>query len=299
MQFEESRRITVLGFVNFTGQSFISNKALCGASRFQVPPCQVRSPKSRRKRKLVIVLLSTTLGVASTLVLLLVTLVLLRRRREKIDSSQAQTLDLVTHQRISHNDLQQATNGFSESNMLGVGGFSTVYKGTLNNGTLAAVKVFNMQLEGAFKSFDTECEVLCSLRHRNLTKVISSCTNADFRALILEYMPSGSLEKWLYSCNYFLDISQRLNIVIDVACALDYLHNGYITPVVHCDLKPSNVLLDEELVGHVSDFGISKILAADENIAQTTTLATIGYMAPGNNTATQYLYFSLFPNTEM
>ncbi|PIN26727.1 Serine/threonine protein kinase [Handroanthus impetiginosus] len=164
--------------------------------------------------------------------------------------------------------------------MLGIGGFSSVYKGTLRDGTLVAVKEFNMQLEGAFRSFDRECEVLRSLRHRNLTKVISSCTNSDFRALVLEYMPNGSLEKWLYSHNYFLDITQRLNIVIDVACALDYLHNCYPLPVVHCDLKSSNVLLDEELVGHVSDFGISKILDEGESTTQTKTFATIGYIAP-------------------
>ncbi|KAH6756948.1 hypothetical protein C2S53_012352 [Perilla frutescens var. hirtella] len=267
-------------FKNFTSQSFMSNKALCGASRFEVPPCQVRSPESRMGKRKLVIALSTSLGVASTLVLLLVALFLLKRTRKWKYASQTQTLDIATHQRISYSDLQQATDGFSESNVLGVGGFSTVYKGILRDGSLAAVKVFNMQLEDGFKSFDTECEVLCSLRHRNLTKVISSCTSADFRALILDYMPSGSLEKWLYSHNNFLDLLQRLNIVIDVACALDYLHNGFIKPVVHCDLKPSNVLLDEELVGHVSDFGISKILAEDENIAQTKTLATVGYMAP-------------------
>lgn len=127
-----------------------------------------------------------------------------------------------------------------------MGGFGSVYEGTLTNGMILAVKVFNFQTEGAFKSFDTECEILRNIRHRNLTKVISSCSNLDFRALVLEYMLNGSLEKWLYSHNYFLDILQRLDIMIDVASALNYLHHGYSTPLVHCDLKPSNVLLDED-----------------------------------------------------
>ena len=91
-----------------------------------------------------------------------------------------------------------------------------------------------------------------------------------------------SLEKWLYSHNHFLDILQRLNIMIDVASALEYLHHGHTTPVVHCDLKPSNVLLDEDMGGHLGDFGIAKLLGEENSVIQTMTLATIGYMAPGN-----------------
>ncbi|PIN26822.1 Serine/threonine protein kinase [Handroanthus impetiginosus] len=266
-------------FANFTYRSFMSNKALCGDSRFQVPPCHFSSPEKPKKKRVFHIALYTILAFAS-LTIALIGFVLLRCKTKKQETHQTHVLPAVSHERISYYELQNATDGFSESNMLGMGGFSSVYKGTLRDGTLVAIKVFNMQLEGAFRSFDRECEVLRSLRHRNLTKVISSCTNFDFRALVLEYMPNGSLEKWLYSHNYFLDILQRLNIVIDVACALDYLHNCYPVPVVHCDLKPSNVLLDEELVGHVSDFGISKILDAGDSIAQTKTLATIGYIAP-------------------
>ncbi|PIN02336.1 Serine/threonine protein kinase [Handroanthus impetiginosus] len=266
-------------FVNFTYQSFMSNKALCGVPRFHVPKCYHNSPKKPRKKGLLHIALYIILGFAS-ITIALVGLVLLRCKRKRQEAHQTHVLPAISHERISYYELQKATNGFSESNMLGTGGFSSVYKGTLRDGALVAVKVFNMQVEGASRSFDRECEVLRSLRHRNLTKVISSCTNSDFRALVLEYMPKGSLERWLYSHNYFLDILQRLNIVIDVACALDYLHNCYPVPVVHCDLKPSNVLLDEELVGHVSDFGISKILDTGDSIAQTKTLATIGYIAP-------------------
>ena len=95
-------------------------------------------------------------------------------------------------------------------------------------------------------------------------------------------MPNGSLEKWLYSCNYFLDIMQRINIMIDVASALEYLHLGHPIPVIHCDLKPSNVLLDNDMVAHVGDFGIAKLLGEEDSMKQTMTLATIGYMAPGD-----------------
>ncbi|KAH0694823.1 hypothetical protein KY290_023115 [Solanum tuberosum] len=204
----------------------------------------------------------------------------IRYRRGKRFPQRADSLSIVTTERISYYELLQATDSLSESNLIGSGSFGYVYKGVLRSGTAIAVKVFNLQLEEAFKSFDTECEVLRSLRHRNLVKVITSCSNLDFNALVLEYMSNGSLDKYLYSHNYFLDIRQRLSIMIDVACALEYLHHGCSSPVIHCDLKPSNVLLDEDMVAHLSDFGISKLLGEDKSDLYTKTLATFGYIAP-------------------
>ncbi|XP_019166751.1 PREDICTED: probable LRR receptor-like serine/threonine-protein kinase At3g47570 [Ipomoea nil] len=118
------------------------------------------------------------------------------------------------------------------------------------------------------------------IRHRNLVKLLGYCSNPNFKALVLEYMPNGNLDDWLYTHNHFLDIIERLNIMIDVAYALEYLHYGYPEPVVHCDLKPSNILLDENMVAHVGDFGIAKLLGSDDSIAYTKTLATLGYIAP-------------------
>jgi LRR receptor-like serine/threonine-protein kinase FLS2 len=104
----------------------------------------------------------------------------------------------------------------------------------------------------------------------------------DFKAFVLEYMPNGNLEKWLYSQYHCLSILQRQNIMIDVASTLEYLHYGYSTPIVHCDLKPTNILLDEDMVAHVANFGIAKLLGDGDSMMRTMTLATIGYMAPGD-----------------
>ncbi|XP_049394840.1 receptor kinase-like protein Xa21 [Solanum stenotomum] len=269
-------------FKNLSSQFFINNEALCGLSRFNVPPCPT-SLTHRSNRKMILLVLFLLLGIALVLVPIVFLFLWIRYRRGKRAPQQADSLSMATTERISYYELLQATDSLSESNLIGSGSFGSVYKGVLRSGTAIAVKVFNLQLEAAFKSFDTECEVLRSLRHRNLVKVITSCSNLDFKALVLEYMPNGSLEKYLYSHNYFLDIRQRLSIMIDVACALEYFHHGCSSPVIHCDLKPSNVLLDEDMVAHLSDFGISKLLSEDESDLYTKTLATFGYIAPGTS----------------
>ncbi|CAK9134277.1 unnamed protein product [Ilex paraguariensis] len=268
-------------FMNFTKGSFMSNEAFCGAPWLQFPPCDSNS-HHRSKNRRVLLIVFASLGIASLVLALTIVLLLIRGRRRNHTPAQNDLLPKIVHERISYHELRRATDGFSESNLIGTGSSGSVYKGILADGTSFAIKVFNMQMEGAFKSFDNECDVLRNLRPRNLTKVISSCSNLDFKALVLDYMPNGSLEKWLYSHNYYLDITQRLDIMIDVACALEYLHHGYSTPVVHCDLKPSNVLLDVDMVGHLTDFGIAKLFSAAESLVQTTTLGTVGYIPPGD-----------------
>ncbi|XP_010050947.2 putative receptor-like protein kinase At3g47110 [Eucalyptus grandis] len=266
-------------FKKFSALSFIGNEALCGNATLQVPPCKLSGKKSTRDKQLR--LLFIMLPIVSV-VLLVFAICLLRKRGNPSKKApvSVQNLPRIDHPMISYWELCLATNNFIESNLLGTGSFSSVYKGTLANGIDVAVKVLNLHIEGALKSFDIECEVFRKIRHRNLVKVISSCTNANLRALVLQYMPNGSLEKWLYSNNYNLDIHQRVKIMVDVATAVDYLHHDQLEPIVHCDLKPSNVLLNEDLVAQVCDFGIAKILAENKVETQTRTLGTIGYIAP-------------------
>ncbi|KAK2983430.1 LOW QUALITY PROTEIN: hypothetical protein RJ640_027928 [Escallonia rubra] len=214
-------------FQNFTSQSFVLNEALCGATRFGVLPCITRMvTRSKTRRKVVLICVFS----AVSLVVLVMTLVCELTRHRKV-----RELNMNWIFSLQHYIEESVT-----MNFLGV----------LSDGIVVAIKVFRLNQEKALKSFETECEVIRNIRHRNLTKVITSCSNLDFRAVVLEYMPNGSLEKWLYSHNYYLDIMQRLNIMIDVTCALDYLHFGFKTPVVHCDLKPSNLLLNEDMIGH-------------------------------------------------
>ncbi|KAK2642499.1 hypothetical protein Ddye_024262 [Dipteronia dyeriana] len=277
-------------FANFSAESFIGNGQLCGALRLQVPPCKTGTIRKSKMTKLVI-LICILLAIASAMVTLPLTILWFRSQKRKGNSLDREDVSiLAAWRRIPYEELYHATNGFDESNLLGMGGFGSVSKGKLFDGMDIAAKVFNLQVERALKSFDDECKVMSKICHRNLVKIIGCCSNLDFKALVLEYMPNGSLEQWLYSHNYCVDILRRLDIMIDVASALEYLHHGYGTPIVHCDLKPSNVLLDKDMVAHVGDFGIAKLLSEEDSLTQTHTLATIGYMAPG------FIFFLLTMN---
>ncbi|CAM8991468.1 unnamed protein product [Rhodiola kirilowii] len=267
-------------FANFSAALFAMNKGLCGgAPQMDLPLCKTLG--QQRSSQL---LLKIGTPVAAFVALAILVTFLWSRRKTKKGLAEAQNdpedspLALA---RITYQEIQQATDGFNDSNLLGTGGFGSVYKGVLSNGTTVAVKVFNTQNASAFQSFQSECEIMRSVRHRNLVKIISSCSNnLDFMALVLEYMPNGSLETWLHSHTHSLTLIQRLDIMLDVASAMKYLHHDLPTPVIHCDLKPSNVLLDQDMTAHVSDFGIVKLLGQDQFLTQTMTLATIGYMAP-------------------
>ncbi|XP_054817754.1 receptor kinase-like protein Xa21 [Prosopis cineraria] len=172
---------------------------------------------------------------------------------------------------------------FDESNLLGRESFGSVFKGKLSSGIMVAIKIFNFDSEALSRSFEVECDAMCNLCHQNLVKIICSCSNADLKCLIMEFIPNGSLEKWLYFDNYHLDFLQRLNIMINVAFPSEYLHHDLSTPVVHCDLKPSNILLDDNMVAHVSDFGIAQSLDKGKSKMHTEIISTIGYIAPGSN----------------
>ncbi|XP_057799506.1 receptor kinase-like protein Xa21 [Salvia miltiorrhiza] len=266
-------------FRNFTMDSFKGNEALCGIPKFHVQICSSISNHTSKRNKVERASFIVFGVVAFISIVSLAFIIVKNKRKDKMTREVDESIFIVP-ERISYYELLQATERFDESNLLGTGSSCSVYKGILNNGKDIVVKVFNMQLEGISRIFDVECEILRSIRHRNLTSVISSCSNEVFKALVLEYMPKGNLEKWLYSYNYCLNMMERLNIMIDVASALEYLHHGYSMPIVHSDLKPSNVLLDEDMVAHVSDFGIAKLLCDGDSFALTNTLATLGYIAP-------------------
>ncbi|XP_047268880.1 receptor kinase-like protein Xa21 [Capsicum annuum] len=235
-------------FANSTLQSFLGNKGLCGMHILEVPPCPItKSGQQSKSKKLV---LKIVIPVISTYPL------------------------------ISFHEIQRATSNFDRSNLIGVGSSGSVYKGTLSRGTVVAIKVLDLENKQVCKRFDTECEVMRNVRHRNLLPVITTCSSEYIRAFVLHYMSNGSVENWLYREDCHLNLLQRVIVMLDAAMAIEYVHHGYETSIVHCDLKPSNVLLDEDMVAHVGEFGISKILAVSKSMEHTKTLGTLGYIAP-------------------
>ncbi|CAL2240759.1 unnamed protein product [Prunus armeniaca] len=285
-------------FKNATATSVRGNSKLCGGiPEFQLPKCKLQHSNKRGlspTMKLITSLVCAVLGVTFTLTFLYFRY----SRRAKKDPTSS---DLEKFLTVSYQSLLKATDGFSSANLIGTGSFGSVYKGVLERAeTTIAIKVLNLVHRGAYKSFTAECEALKNIRHRNLVKVLSACSGSDyqgndFKALIYEFMVNGSLDEWLHPTQKIgemnerpksLTFCERLNIVIDVAMALDYLHHHCETPIVHCDLKPSNILLDEDMVGHVGDFGLARFLIKPfENSSgyQSSSIGvkgTIGYTPP-------------------
>ncbi|XP_023902323.1 G-type lectin S-receptor-like serine/threonine-protein kinase SD2-5 [Quercus suber] len=181
--------------------------------------------------------------------------------------------------RYSYDDLQVITNNFSKE--LGGGGFGTVFEGTQIDNTKVAVK----RLDGfnqINKSFLAEVETIGSIHHFNLVRLIGFCAEKSHRLLVYDYMSNGSLDKWVFHKNpkMLLDWQHRKKIILDTARGLTYLHEECRLKIVHLDIKPHNILLDENCNAKVSDFGLSKLVDRDQSQVVTTMRGTPGYMAP-------------------
>ncbi|KAG2729809.1 hypothetical protein I3760_01G266700, partial [Carya illinoinensis] len=285
-------------FKNSSAALVAGNTQLCGGiPEMHLPKCNFKESEKTSTLKLIIIIVCGVSGVIFVLSFIFVCW--LRKKRKEPTSSASENLLL----NMSYQRLLKATNGFSSANLLGVGSFGSVYKGVLDDegGNIIAVKVLNLQRHGASKSFLAECEALRNIKHRNLVKVLTICSSVDyhgnaFKALVYEFMVNGSLENWLhptlkeeeaYHEQRMLNLLQWLNIAIDVSSALEYFHYNCETPIVHCDLKPGNVLLDNEMTGHVGDFGLARFSPETTNQNTSTNQSssigvrgTIGYTPP-------------------
>ncbi|KAM0876306.1 hypothetical protein ACQ4PT_036270 [Festuca glaucescens] len=283
-------------FANTSNVSVQGNALLCSNVRVDdLPRCSTLA--SKRSRKFIVPLLAALSAVvALALILGLVFLVfhILRKRRWKSSQSIGQTY--MELKRLTYNDVSKATDSFSPTNIVGSGQYGIMYKGQLDGeDTSVAVKVFKLNQYGAVDSFISECRALQNIRHRNLVRVITACSTYDptgneFKALVFEYMAKGSLESRLHAkLNKDADLSlgTAICIAVDIAAALEYLHNQCIPPVVHCDMKPRNILFDDDDTAHVCDFGLARLIRGYSFGVQSNSTSilgprgSIGYIAPG------------------
>ncbi|XP_062218465.1 receptor kinase-like protein Xa21 [Phragmites australis] len=276
-----SGQIPVSGvFSNITLQSLVGNTALCGLPRLGFPHCPNDELNLHHRSGFLKYVLPSAIATG----IIGVCLFTMVRIRVKKRSKEVPVTRLAAdnYRPLSYFELVRATNNFDDDNLIGAGSYGKVFKGKLDDEQIIAVKVLNMELERATMSFDVECRALRLARHRNLLRILTTCSNLDFKALVLQYMPNGSLDEWLFSSNRRgLGLVQRVSIMLDVALAMAYLHHEHFEVVLHCDLKPSNVLLDEDMTARVADFGIARLLLGnDTSIVSRNMHGTIGYMAP-------------------
>ncbi|CAN6705217.1 unnamed protein product [Malus baccata var. baccata] len=249
---------------------------LCGGiPHLRLPKCITKQSKHRLSPKLNLII-SVSCGVVGLVLVLLLALLYQSRKARVLKSTSGSSLE-VSLLKLSYGDLLKTTDGN------------------------VAVKVLNLQTSRAYKSFISECEALKSIRHRNLVKLLTACSSIDFqgnefKGLVYEFMVNGSLDEWLHisaqgvgrpaNLPKNLNLTQRVNIAIDVAYALDYLHNCSHMPIVHCDIKPSNILLDSDMTACVGDFGLARYLrdascpSPLHESSSNVIKGTIGYTPP-------------------
>ncbi|KAF0925708.1 hypothetical protein E2562_017272 [Oryza meyeriana var. granulata] len=294
-------------FANMTGFRMAGNSALCGGpAQLRLPPCPAPGNSTRHAH----LFLKITIPVIAAALCFAALRWRGKMRRSRTANAVARSvLNGNYYPRISYAELVKATDDFADANLVGAGKYGSVYRGTLSLKTkgafahedaVVAVKVLDLRQVGASKTFMAECEALSRVRHRNLINVVTCCSSIDaegneFRALVFDFMPNYSLDRWLHSAKHMeagkwrgcLGVIQRLNVAVDIADALNYLHNSCNPPIIHCDLKPSNVLLGEDMTACIGDFGLAKLLLdpANHGVAANTDSTigirgTIGYVAP-------------------
>ncbi|XP_072080916.1 G-type lectin S-receptor-like serine/threonine-protein kinase At4g27290 [Arachis hypogaea] len=262
-------------------------------SRKDIDEIKKSSHKSKI-RKLQIIASITVISVG--ILILCLSFTLYRRKKQQInygnmrDSPERYAHVIQEHQEeelelplFDMATLIAATNNFSTSNILGKGGFGTVYQGMLRDGREIAVKRLSVNSRQGLQEFKSEVLNVVKLQHRNLVKLLGCCIQAEERMLVYEYMPNKSLDYFIFDKERSMQLvwSQRFLFIIGIARGVLYLHQDSRHRIVHRDLKASNILLDDEMNAKISDFGLARSFIGNENEANTTTIVgTYGYVSP-------------------
>eukprot|EP00250_Pteridium_aquilinum_P026314 c32826_g1_i1 orf=407-1654(-) len=262
-------------------------------------PQESHGEKKGGSAAIAILAVIAALAVSALLVALLYYLYMRRKVKKKCESQRfisesfarsvsksPTTIELSAAQVFTYKQLQVATNNFNEVNIIGRGGFGSVFRAVLADGRMAAIKQLDQSSKQGDLEFRVEVDMLSKLHSPYLLGLIGYCADHDQRLLVYDYMSNGSLQEHLYSKGTsgsppFLDWETRMRVALDSARGLEYLHETVSPPVIHRDFKSSNILLDENFSAKVSDFGLAK-LGSDKigGLVSTRVLGTHGYVAP-------------------
>ncbi|KAK1262292.1 putative receptor-like protein kinase [Acorus gramineus] len=272
---------------------------LNGLEIFKLVPASVQHKCYKKPSRLMV---SCIVGGSALLSAASLLLFLLYRRRNRLKSKESATpaansdvsqltvrsvatnMNLELH--ITLSQIKSATKNFDESLVIGAGGFGKVYKGVLKDSgpqTRVAIKRASQRSKQGFPEFETEIHVLSGIRHRHLVSLIGYCQEHSEMILVYEFMSNGTLRDHLYNSDLpSLSWKQRLEMCIGSARGLQYLHSGLAHPIIHRDVKSSNILLDDNFTAKVSDFGLSRVVGPSltETHVSTGVKGTFGYFDP-------------------
>ncbi|KAL3820919.1 hypothetical protein ACJIZ3_006824 [Penstemon smallii] len=248
-----------------------------------VPTVSNNPPSRTRSRTGLIVGIVVAVGVASLLSLAAVCYVFQKRKSQrKIEDDELMGIDERPYT-YTYAELRAATDDFNPANKLGEGGFGPVYKGTLGDGRVVAVKQLSVASHQGKSQFVAEIATISAVQHRNLVKLYGCCIEGARRLLVYEYLVNKSLDQLLFGIgnnSIYLDWPTRYDICLGIARGLSYLHEESRVRIVHRDVKASNILLDSDLIPKISDFGLAKLYDDKKTHISTRIAGTIGYLAP-------------------
>ncbi|BFG28331.1 hypothetical protein CerSpe_146040 [Prunus speciosa] len=239
------------------------------------------TPTTPGKKSRIGLIVGIAVPVGVVILLLLFAVLYMRRKTSEKDDNE-DLLGLGPRlNTFSYAELRAATKDFNPSNKLGEGGYGPVYKGTLSDGRVVAVKQLSVASHQGKSQFVTEIAMISAVQHRNLVKLYGCCIEGTQRILVYEYLENNSLDQALFGRNdLHLDWPTRFNILLGTARGLAYLHEESRPRIVHRDVKASNILLDAELSPKISDFGLAKLYDDEKTHISTRVAGTIGYLAP-------------------